>query len=88
MKTAASLYVKRLRKELGLTQEGLARILGITARAVANYEAGLRVPNAMIALRLALYSADPETRKELMRIARLSAAEVEAFAPIRLSTRH
>ena len=32
--------IKKIRKELGLTQEGLAQILGVTKVTIARYEAG------------------------------------------------
>jgi transcriptional regulator with XRE-family HTH domain len=42
-----STAVRKLRKQMDLTQQDLANRLGVTARAVANYEAG-RVPRAEV----------------------------------------
>ncbi len=34
--------IKQIRLEMGLTQKGLAKLLGITAACVSNYENGFR----------------------------------------------
>ena len=44
---------KALRKASGLTQEAFAKAAGISASAVAMYEAGRRVPGARAAVRIA-----------------------------------
>lgn len=36
--------VKKLREEKGLTQEELARLVGITQPVIAQYEKGIRIP--------------------------------------------
>lgn len=45
--------IKRLREEKGLTQEALARKVGIRATAINNYESGIRTPKDVIKVRLA-----------------------------------
>lgn len=49
-----------LRRIEGLTQEALGKLVGITARAVANYEAGIREPDPFVCVKLALVSPNIE----------------------------
>ncbi len=44
--------IKEARIKLGMSQEELARKLGITKNAISNYENGIRVPKWSIALQL------------------------------------
>jgi DNA-binding transcriptional regulator YiaG len=44
--------VRRRRNALGISQDGLARLLGVTRQTVYSWERGLRVPPAMLNLAL------------------------------------
>jgi Predicted transcriptional regulators len=44
--------ILQAREKLGLTQEQLAKRVGVTKNAISNYENGVRVPKWAIALRL------------------------------------
>lgn len=50
--------LKKVREELGLTQQGLADRLGVSLRAQQNYEAGKRAPDADYLAAIAAAGAD------------------------------
>lgn len=62
--------VRTLRGKIGITQEGLATRLGLSARAITNYERG-RIPVQSVLLSLARLAAD----LEYVDLARIFAAE-------------
>lgn len=41
-----SIELKKLRKEKGLTQEQLAKIIGVSTKTIVNYEKGTVIPNS------------------------------------------
>ena len=45
--------LQRVRESKGITQEQMARLLGVTRAAYANWEQGIRTPPADMALRIA-----------------------------------
>lgn len=45
--------VKRLREEKGLTQQGLANLIGVAQPTVAQYEKGMKVPTIITGVLLA-----------------------------------
>lgn len=45
--------IKRARLQAGMSQEALARAVGVTRVAIARYETGERTPNVRIASRIA-----------------------------------
>ena len=45
--------LKRIRLKMNLTQKDIAKILGITRTAYANYEQGLREPNLLTLWKIA-----------------------------------
>ena len=53
MNICLSENIRRLRKDRGLTQEGLAETLGVTVGAVYKWEAGLSTPEVSMLIRLA-----------------------------------
>ena len=42
--------VLRIRKQLGLTQEGFAKLLGCDRRTIINYEQGAKIPESKVKL--------------------------------------
>lgn len=44
--------LKIYRKHAGLSQEGLARLVGVSQQAISHYETGRKVPTARIAVAL------------------------------------
>jgi len=62
MEKSCSDRLLELRKIRGLTQEALGKMVGITGRAIANYEAGIRGPEPLICVKLALVSPTSELR--------------------------
>lgn len=58
-----------LRKVLGLTQQALGKIIGVKAQAIANYEAGIRPPDSLMCLKLALVSPNAEFMEHFCRLA-------------------
>ncbi len=46
-------FLKELRKEKGMTQEGLAELLGVTNRSVSRWETGVSLPDFDLVLELA-----------------------------------
>lgn len=50
--------LKKVREELGLTQQGLADRLGVSLRTQQNYEAGKRAPDADYLAAIAAAGAD------------------------------
>ena len=52
-------FLKRLRKETGMTQEQLAERLGVTARTVSRWETGSNLPDLSLLIEIAdLYRVD------------------------------
>jgi len=51
-----------LRRIRGLTQQALGKLIGVTAQAIANYEAGMRPPDSLMCMKLALISPTSELR--------------------------
>ena len=45
--------IKQLRQERGLTQNELAKALGVSAAAIGNYEQGIRFPSAALVSKIA-----------------------------------
>lgn len=50
---ALGAYIVVLRKDAGLTQEGLARALGIASKTVSDWERGISTPESLTLRRLA-----------------------------------
>ena len=53
MKLKLSENIKKYRKEMNLTQEGLAEAFGVTVGAVSKWESGSTVPDIMTMMELA-----------------------------------
>lgn len=45
--------IANLRRKLGMTQEELAKKVGVTVAAIGNYESGIRAPKDIIKMKLA-----------------------------------
>ncbi len=59
MKTRVANRLRELRQRHGLTQEQLARDLGVTRHTIIALEVGRYVPSIELALRLAAYFDEP-----------------------------
>ena len=59
MKSQIQIVLKELRKQLGKTQEEVAKDLNITQSTYSNYENGLRQPNIEMLIDLADYYKVP-----------------------------
>lgn len=59
MKAQIQIVLKELRKQLGKTQEEVAKDLNITQSTYSNYENGLRQPNIEMLIDLADYYKVP-----------------------------
>src|SRR5437868_4503204 len=64
-------WVKQRRKDLDLTQQGLARFVGCSESAILKFESGKRRPSKQIAERLATYLEIPPGEQSLfLKLAR------------------
>lgn len=69
MKKDYSEKIVELRKALGLTQQGLATLIGLTGPAIANYESGTREPDPLVCTKLALVSSSADLRAYFCQLA-------------------
>jgi transcriptional regulator with XRE-family HTH domain len=60
--------IKRMRVKVGLTQEQLGEIIGVTSRQVANWEAGNSLPNDANKMRLEKLFYTGEIEKDLIQL--------------------
>jgi putative transcriptional regulator len=64
-KPATSKEVKELRRELHLTQEGLARVVGESPSAVKHWEQGIRRPSGSASKLIRVLKTHPELVTEM-----------------------
>jgi putative transcriptional regulator len=64
-KPATAQEVQKVRKELRLTQEGFAKVVGESPSAVRHWEQGLRTPRGSAAKLIRVLRAHPELISEL-----------------------
>ena len=57
--------LKRLREQAGLSQEGLARVIGVSGKTVSNWERGMSVASLTVPQMKALCNALGVTLNEL-----------------------
>jgi len=61
----SNITLKQLREKAGLSQEGLARIVGVSGKTVSNWERGISVPSMTVPQIKALCEALNVTLSEL-----------------------
>ena len=60
--------IKRMRLKVGLTQEQLGEMIGVTSRQVANWEAGNSLPNDANKMRLEKLFYTGEIEKDMIQL--------------------
>ena len=78
-------FVKRFRRDNGLTQAALANILGVTKKAVEKWEQGVNKLSGSSAVLLKLLDDNPELLGQLYKVEVISGKkEKDEYSPIEL----